>query len=47
MQLFNESLNNFIEEEFISRAAAFEVSGSVEELKMMLKGIAVKAAAIL
>ena len=47
MQLFNESLYNFIEEEFISRAAAFEVSGSVEELKMMLKGIDVKAAAIL
>jgi len=47
MQLFNESLYNFIEDEFISRAAAFEVSGSVEELKMMLKGIDVKAAAIL
>ena len=47
MQLFNESLYNFIEDEFISRAAAFEVSGSVEELKMMLKGIDVKSAAIL
>ena len=47
MQVFNESLYNFIEDEFISRAAAFEVSGSVEELKMMLKGIDVKAAAIL
>ena len=47
MQLFNESLYNFIEDEFICRAAAFEVSGSVEELKMMLKGIDVKAAAIL
>ena len=47
MQLFNDSLYGFIEREFISRATAFEVSGSVEELKMMLKGIDVKAAAIL
>ena len=47
MQLFNDSLFAFIEDEFVSRATAFEVSGSVEELKMMLKGIDVKAAAIL
>ena len=47
MQLFNDSLYRFIEDEFISRATAFEVSGSVEELKMMLKGIDVKSAAIL
>ena len=46
MQLFNDSLYRFIEDEFISRATAFEVSGSVEELKMMLKGIDVKSAAI-
>jgi twitching motility protein PilT len=31
----------------ISRAAAFEISPNVEELKMMIKGIDVKAAAIL
>ena len=47
MQLFNDSLYKFIEDEFISRATAFEVSGSVEELTMMLKGIDVKASAIL
>ncbi len=47
MQLFNDSLFTFIEDEFISRATAFEVSGSVEELKMMLKGIDVKSSAIL
>jgi twitching motility protein PilT len=47
MQLFNDSLYFFIQKEFISRAAAFEVSPNVEELKMRLKGIEVKAAAIL
>ncbi len=47
MQLFNDSLHRFIEDEFISRATAFEVSGNVEELKMILKGIDVKAAGIL
>ena len=47
MQLFNDSLHSFIEDEFISRATAFEVSGNVEELKMILKGIDVKAAGIL
>lgn len=47
MQLFNDSLHGFIEDEFISRATAFEVSGNVEELKMILKGIDVKAAGIL
>lgn len=47
MQLFNDSLYFFIQKEFISRAAAFEVSPNVEELKMRLKGIDVKAAAIL
>jgi twitching motility protein PilT len=47
MQRFNDSLQSFIEREFISRAAAFEVSPNVEELKMALKGIDVKGAAIL
>jgi twitching motility protein PilT len=47
MQLFNDSLYDFIQREFISRAAAFEVSPNVEELKMRLKGIDVKGAAIL
>jgi twitching motility protein PilT len=47
MQMFNDSLFTFIEDEFISRATAFEVSGAVEELKMMLKGIDVKSSAIL
>lgn len=47
MQLFNDSLYGFINDEVISRATAFEVSGNVEELKMMLKGIDVKSAAIL
>jgi twitching motility protein PilT len=47
MQLFNDSLYFFIQKEFISRATAFEVSPNVEELKMMIKGIDVKAAAIL
>jgi twitching motility protein PilT len=47
MQMFNDSLYSFIQKEFISRATAFEVSGNVEELKMMIKGIEVKAPAIL
>lgn len=47
MQLFNDSLYDFIQKEYISRAAAFEVSPNVEELKMRLKGIDVKGAAIL
>jgi len=47
MQLFNDSLYDFIDREYISRATAFEVSPNVEELKMRLKGIDVKAAAIL
>lgn len=47
MQLFNDSLYYFIQKEMISRAAAFEISTNVEELKMMLKGIEVKAPAIL
>ncbi|HUG20827.1 MAG TPA: PilT/PilU family type 4a pilus ATPase [Planctomycetaceae bacterium] len=47
MQMFNDSLYFFINKEFISRAAAYEVSPNVEELKMQLKGINVKAAAIL
>ncbi len=47
MQLFNDSLKFFIDKEFVSRATAFEVSPNVEELKMALKGIDVKAAAIL
>lgn len=47
MQFFNDSLRYFIEEEFISREAAFEVSSNVEELKMQLKGIDVKGPGIL
>ena len=47
MQLFNDSLYDFIQKEMIDRAAAFEISTNVEELKMMLKGIEVKAPAIL
>ncbi|MEX1231145.1 MAG: PilT/PilU family type 4a pilus ATPase [Planctomycetaceae bacterium] len=47
MQQFNDSLKYFIDKEFVSRATAFEVSPNVEELKMILKGIDVKAAAIL
>lgn len=47
MQMFNDSLKSFIDREFIDRATAFEVSPNVEELKMALKGIDVKGAAIL
>jgi twitching motility protein PilT len=47
MQRFNESLWQFIQRDMISRAAAFEISPNVEELKMLIKGIEVKGAAIL
>lgn len=47
MQLFNDSLYYFVQNEFISRADAFEVSPNVEALKMMLKGIDVKGPGIL
>ena len=47
MQLFNDSLYDFVNREFVSREAAFEISPNVEELKMRLKGIDVKGAAIL
>ncbi|MCA9079850.1 MAG: PilT/PilU family type 4a pilus ATPase, partial [Planctomycetaceae bacterium] len=47
MQLFNDSLFSFIDRELISPHAAFEISPNVEELKMMIKGIAVKGPAIL
>lgn len=47
MQQFNDSLYSFVMSEMISRATAFEVSPNVEELKMMIKGIDVKGAAIL
>ena len=47
MQLFNDSLYYFVTNDFISRATAFEVSPNVENLKMMLKGIDVKAPGIL
>jgi twitching motility protein PilT len=43
MQVFNDSLYSFLDREMISREAAFEVAPNVEELKMMLKGIDVKA----
>jgi len=47
MQVFNDSLKHFIDRELISRADAFEISPNPDELKMVLKGIDVKAAAIL
>lgn len=47
MQQFNDSLYHFVTKEMVSRADAFEISPNVEELKMMLKGISVKAAGIL
>ncbi len=47
MQRFNESLYAFLQKDMISRAGAFEISPNVEELKMMIKGIDVKSAAIL
>lgn len=47
MQVFNDSLKHFIDREMISRADAFEISPNADELKMALKGIDVKAAAIL
>lgn len=47
MQQFNDSLYHFVTKEFVSRGDAFEISPNVEELKMMLKGIMVKASGIL
>jgi twitching motility protein PilT len=47
MQRFNDSLYHFIQKEMISRADAFEISPNVEELKMIIKGLDVKGAAIL
>lgn len=47
MQVFNDSLYFFLKREFLDRPTAFEVSPNVEELKMMIKGIEVKAPAIL
>jgi twitching motility protein PilT len=47
MQRFNESLYDFLQRDMISRAGAFEISPNVEELKMLIKGIDVKGAAIL
>ncbi len=47
MQLFNDSLYDFVNREYISRETAFEVSPNIEELKMRLKGIEVKNPAIL
>ena len=47
MQRFNDSLHSFIEKELISRQDAFEVSPNIEELKMRLKGIDVRAAGVL
>ncbi|MFM7833425.1 MAG: type IV pilus twitching motility protein PilT, partial [Planctomycetaceae bacterium] len=38
MQLFNDSLYDFVMREIISREAAFEISPNVEELKMQLNG---------
>ena len=47
MQMFNDSLKSFIDRELISRSDAFEISPNIEELKMALKGIDVRGAAIL
>ena len=47
MQMFNDSLYDFVMREYIDRATAFEVSPNVEQLKMMLKGIDVKGPGIL
>ncbi len=47
MQLFNDALYDFVTREMVARAAAFEISPNVEELKMKLKGIEVKSAGIL
>ena len=47
MQLFNDSLYDFVDKEYISREAAFEISPNIEELKMRLKGIEVKGPSIL
>ena len=47
MQLFNDSLYDFVMREYVSRETAFEVSPNVEELKMKLKGIEVTGAAII
>ncbi len=43
MQTFNDSLYDFLQKEYISRTAAFEISPNVEELKMRLKGIEVRS----
>ena len=43
----HDTLRGFVMKEFVSRATAFEVSPNVEELKMMIKGIEVRGAAIL
>ena len=47
MQVFNDSLKDFIDRELINRADAFEISPNPDELKMVLRGIDVKAASIL
>ena len=47
MMLFNDSLYKFVQDDIISRSAAFEISPNVEELKMQLKGIDVKGPGIL
>ena len=47
MQLFNDSLYDFVSREYVSRETAFEVSPNLEELKMKLKGIEVKGPSIL
>ena len=47
MQVFNDSLYDFVTRDYISREAAFEVSPNIEELKMKLKGIEVTGAAII
>jgi twitching motility protein PilT len=43
MQAFNHSLKDFVDKEYISRHAAFEISPNPEQLKMWLKGITTKA----
>ena len=46
MQLFNDSLYDFIQREYVDRVAAFEISPNVEELKMKLKGIEVRSSTL-
>ncbi|QDT38779.1 type IV pilus twitching motility protein PilT [Stratiformator vulcanicus] len=43
MQAFNHSLQHFLDQDIVSRAAAFEISPNPEQLKMWMKGITTKS----